>query len=101
MTIVHEARGLDVNPQTIEKFKIAKDDESVRILTIIHNDEVTHVGAGHYWFNELSSETNKIALFQNFVKKYFHGNLKPPFNEQDRLKAGLSQDWYIPLSDWK
>lgn len=31
--LVHEARGLDVNPTTIMKFKNAKDAESVDILT--------------------------------------------------------------------
>ena len=44
---VHEARGLDVNPHTIEKFRKAGDLEAVEALEIIHSDEVTHVTAGH------------------------------------------------------
>jgi uncharacterized ferritin-like protein (DUF455 family) len=39
--LVAEARGLDVNPLTIEKFRKAGDTESVRVLEIIHQDEVT------------------------------------------------------------
>lgn len=39
--LVAEARGLDVNPLTIEKFRKAADVESVRILEIIHADEIT------------------------------------------------------------
>lgn len=35
--MVHEGRGLDVNPKTIEKFKKAKDFESVEKLEIIHS----------------------------------------------------------------
>lgn len=31
--LVHEARGLDVNPTTIMKFRNAKDSDSVNILT--------------------------------------------------------------------
>ena len=48
--LVHEARGLDVNPGTIEKFRRAGDAESVRALETIHHDEVTHVTTGHRWF---------------------------------------------------
>lgn len=48
--LVHEARGLDVNPATIEKFRKAGDAESVAILETIHYDEITHVTAGHRWF---------------------------------------------------
>ncbi|CAE6439240.1 unnamed protein product [Rhizoctonia solani] len=39
--LVHEARGLDVNPVTINKFKAAGDAESVKVLEVIHWDEVT------------------------------------------------------------
>jgi len=39
--LVHEARGLDVNPQTIERFRVAGDSESVKVLEIIHHDEIT------------------------------------------------------------
>jgi uncharacterized ferritin-like protein (DUF455 family) len=38
--MVHEARGLDVNPKTIEKFRINNDFESTRKLEIIHRDEI-------------------------------------------------------------
>ena len=35
--MVHEGRGLDVNPKTIEKFRKASDFESVEKLEIIHS----------------------------------------------------------------
>jgi uncharacterized ferritin-like protein (DUF455 family) len=41
--LVAEARGLDVNPLTIEKFRRNKDLESVKVLEIIHSDEITRV----------------------------------------------------------
>jgi uncharacterized ferritin-like protein (DUF455 family) len=34
--LVHEARGLDVNPGTIARFARSGDDESVQVLEIIH-----------------------------------------------------------------
>lgn len=48
--LVHEARGLDVNPGTIDRFRRAGDLESVKAMEVIHADEVTHVTAGHRWF---------------------------------------------------
>lgn len=40
--LVNEARGLDVNPVTIMKFQKAGDEDSTKVLEIIHRDEVTH-----------------------------------------------------------
>lgn len=34
--LVHEARGLDVNPSTINRFRRAGDDEGARVLEVIH-----------------------------------------------------------------
>ena len=45
--LVHEARGLDVNPATIARFRRARDAASVAALEVIHADEVTHVTTGH------------------------------------------------------
>jgi uncharacterized ferritin-like protein (DUF455 family) len=33
------------------------------------------------------------------VRTYFHGALKPPFNEEKRAEAGLPPDFYWPLAD--
>jgi uncharacterized ferritin-like protein (DUF455 family) len=33
------------------------------------------------------------------VRKYFHGALKPPFNEEKRAEAGLPPDFYWPLTE--
>jgi hypothetical protein len=31
--------------------------------------------------------------------RYFHGALKPPFNEEKRAEAGLPPDFYWPLAE--
>jgi uncharacterized ferritin-like protein (DUF455 family) len=38
-------------------------------------------------------------LFHDLVRRYFHGPLKPPFNEEKRAEAGIAPDFYWPLSD--
>ncbi|EJD40842.1 DUF455-domain-containing protein [Auricularia subglabra TFB-10046 SS5] len=112
--LVHEARGLDVNPVTIAKFRNAGDDESARVLNIIHCDEVTHVTAGHRWFTfccarGLGGEGNAsvpapcdpVATFREAVRRHFAGALKGPFNVADRARAGLSTPFYENLhGEW-
>ncbi len=51
--MVLEARGLDVTPALIEKFKAAGDAESVAALEIIYKEEIDHVRAGQKWFDYL------------------------------------------------
>ncbi|THH00840.1 hypothetical protein EW145_g7024 [Phellinidium pouzarii] len=98
--LVHEARGLDVNPATIAKFAKQGDTESVAALTIIHNDEVTHVTAGHRWFTFVCAEqgVDPVPTFREEVKRHFSGRLKGPFNMIDREKAGLTRDFYEDLA---
>ncbi len=62
--MVHEARGLDVHPQTRNRFKNQGDLESVDILDILYRDEITHVTAGIKWFQYACKKFN---LVYNFV----------------------------------
>ncbi|KAF8329833.1 uncharacterized protein EI90DRAFT_3145887 [Cantharellus anzutake] len=97
--LVHEARGLDVNPTTIAKFRAAGDQESVRVLEIIHHDEITHVTAGHRWFTWICEALalDPIHEFRENVRKYFNGLIRGPFNESDRRLAGMTPDYYLDL----
>jgi uncharacterized ferritin-like protein (DUF455 family) len=38
-------------------------------------------------------------VFHALVRRYFHGALKPPFNEEKRADAGLPPDFYWPLAE--
>ena len=51
--MVLEARGLDVTPNMIKKFKQAKETQAVEALELIYSEEVTHVAYGSKWFNFL------------------------------------------------
>ncbi|KAJ3001038.1 hypothetical protein HKX48_003160, partial [Thoreauomyces humboldtii] len=110
--MVHEARGLDVNPATIRRFKLAEDEESVKFLEEIHRDEITH---GQRWFTWITSQQlkeeelcenkkdgprnqDRYEQFHALVRTHFRGPLKPPFNDRDRLVAGLDAQFYMPLA---
>ena len=68
-------RGLDVHPQTRQRFLNQNDHESVRLLDILYKDEITHVAAGIKWFqyscvkynyvnNKLDNIYDRIHMFK-------------------------------------
>ncbi|CAI7875000.1 unnamed protein product [Closterium sp. NIES-53] len=49
-----QARGLDVVPQTIERFRAGGDSETAELLEqVVYPEEVTHCAAGARWFSFL------------------------------------------------
>ncbi|KAF8881558.1 hypothetical protein BD779DRAFT_1545489 [Infundibulicybe gibba] len=86
--LVHEARGLD-----------AGDIESVKVMETIHADEITHVTSGHRWFTWLCAQENidPVQTFREEVKKGWRGDVKGPFNIEDRERAGMTKDFYEDL----
>jgi len=117
---VHEARGLDVLPTTIDKFQRHGDEETARLLErVVYPEEITHCASGLRWFKylyfrdgrgreEMKSEggggeetatSGVVTAFHDIVRTYFHGALKPPFNDDARARAGFTPAWYLPLAE--
>lgn len=88
-----EARGLDVTPQMIEKFKKQNDQKSVKLLTRILNDEVEHVKIGSHWFKTLCLQGgfNHEEKFKQLIIDFYQGKPKGPFNRDLRIIAGFSE----------
>ncbi|MGR3759599.1 ferritin-like domain-containing protein [Roseobacteraceae bacterium NS-SX3] len=101
--MVLEARGLDVTPGMIGIFRKAGLAQAVEALEVIYAEEVGHVAYGSKWFHFLCGRENldPKEVFHGLVRKYFHGALKPPFNEEKRAEAGLPPDFYWPLAEQK
>lgn len=97
--LVHEARGLDVNPGTIERFRRSGDLESVKVLQVIHHDEVTHVTSGHRWFTWICQQqgVDPVKTFREEVRRGWRGEIKGPFNVDAREIAGMTRDFYEDL----
>ncbi len=97
--MVLEARGLDVTPGMLELFRVAGEAQAVAALETIYREEVAHVAYGSKWFNWLCGSTgdDPKEVFHTLVRRYFHGSLKPPFNEEKRAEAGIPPDFYWPL----
>jgi uncharacterized ferritin-like protein (DUF455 family) len=95
--MVLEARGLDITPATIERFRSVGDETTVHILTRILADEERHVRAGTRWFR-YACESAGLApaeTWRGLVAHHFRGVLKPPFNDSARARAGLTRDFYM------
>ncbi len=90
---VMEARGLDVTPNMIERFKQIDDQKAADILSIIYHDEIGHVAIGNEWFYYCCKQQNKEpkATFKALIQQYFNGKLRGPFNWPARKKAGFSE----------
>jgi uncharacterized ferritin-like protein (DUF455 family) len=94
-----EARGLDVTPAIIEKFRARSDARSVAILSRILHDEVGHVELGSYWFKYLCNQrdVDPEAQYRQLIRLYYKGGKpKGPFNREMRIIAGFSNaelDW--------
>lgn len=91
---VFEARGLDVTPPMIHRFKTAGDKETVGKLEIILRDEIGHVAIGNRWFEYACEQAGVevIPTFQKLLEKYMQGQVRGPFHTEARLQAGFSRD---------
>lgn len=98
--MVLEARGLDVTPVTIERFEVAGDEPTARILRRILRDEISHVAAGTRWFESCCAERRIApqAEWRSLLGRYFQGSVKPPFNDSARATAGLTREYYAALA---
>jgi uncharacterized ferritin-like protein (DUF455 family) len=97
--LVLEARGLDVTPEMAATLERVGDPESAAVLRRIYCDEIDHVAAGVRWFDELCRARGLIPeeTFRGHVRRYFKGELKPPFNQEARAAAGFPARYYEPL----
>jgi uncharacterized ferritin-like protein (DUF455 family) len=94
-----EARGLDVTPALIDKFKAQHDNASVTLLERILTDEIGHVERGSYWFKYVCQQhaVEPEITYQQLIRQYYvNGKPKGPFNREMRIIAGFSNaelDW--------
>lgn len=98
--MVLEARGLDVTPAMIERFESQGDDATARILKRILSDEIRHVSAGTNWYESgcRNHQKQPQAHWKSLVNRHFPGELKPPFNDSARSRAGLTRDYYMQVA---
>ena len=98
--LVLEARGLDVTPEMAATLDRVGDPQSAAVLRRIYRDEIEHVAAGMRWLGWLCDKRRLApdAAFRECVRRFFKGDLKPPFNHPARFAAGFPAHYYEPLA---
>ncbi len=100
VTLVLEARGLDVTPSLIRQIESNGDLTTAGIFQVIYEDEKGHVAVGAKWFRFMCHQqgVEPAQTFRDLVKKHFRGPLKPPFNDLARARSGITPLFYKNLS---
>ncbi len=93
-----EARGLDVTPGMIERFRQIGERQGVAILTRILQDEIGHVALGSRWFATVCRErgVDPEKHYRQLIARHFKGRQRGALNRELRKKAGFSDaelDW--------
>lgn len=98
--MVLEARGLDVTPAMVERFRAQDDEASARVLERIYRDEIRHVAVGTRWFEWRCIESGFAphSHWNTLVDQRLRGVLRPPFNDSARHAAGLTQEYYAAVA---
>ena len=96
MNLTFEQANLDHAPFFEKSFRKQGDEESARIMNIIYEDEIHHVGFGAHWLSQYRSDDQ--TTFDAYVKNLtFHNEplraRGDQFDAQARRRAGLDDDF--------
>lgn len=91
---VMEARGLDVTPDMMARFRAAGDDRTADILAIILRDEVGHVAIGTRWYHHLCQQrgVEPDSTYLRLLQEYFADGVRCPLHIEARRQAGFSEN---------
>ncbi|MGH8457425.1 MAG: ferritin-like domain-containing protein, partial [Stenotrophobium sp.] len=89
---VLEARGLDVTPGMIDRLQALGDTATMRILSVILQEEVRHVAIGTRWFRHLCAERglDSTQTFTRLLEQY-NMRIRLPLNRVARAAAGFDE----------
>ncbi len=90
---VLEARGLDVLPGIMGRFREGGYQEVADILKIIQSDEVGHVKMGSRWFHYLCKQRSldSETVFRELLEKHMKNYVKGSIDREARRQAGFSE----------
>jgi uncharacterized ferritin-like protein (DUF455 family) len=90
---VLEARGLDVTPEMIRRFRASGDVETAAVLDMVLQEEIGHVAAGTHWFRYVCEQRNLAPerAFFDLLKDYAGDQMRCPMHLQARREAGFSE----------
>jgi uncharacterized ferritin-like protein (DUF455 family) len=89
-----------VTPAIAARLEAADDRDSAAILDRILADEIGHVAIGRRGFDYFCRHGghDPQTVFHDRGRRYFKGELKPPFNRADRDATGMPAAYYESLA---
>ena len=96
---VMEARGLDVTPGMIRRFREVGDDRSAGFLETILEEEERHVAIGVFWYRWACGECSldPVPTFFSLLETYLPHRPSGPLNIDRRRAAGFDDAWLRQL----
>lgn len=96
---VMEARGLDVTPGMIRRFRDVGDDWSADLLECILEEEERHVAIGVAWYRWACGERglDPVPTFFSLLETYLPHRPSGPLNIDRRRAAGFDDAWLRQL----
>lgn len=89
---IMEARGLDVTPGLIERFRNLNDEKTCEVLALILKEEIGHVHIGTKWYRYQCKQINRDAdeMFNEIASEFLPHTDSRKINISARRKAGFS-----------
>lgn len=104
MPLTLEMANLDFAPIYGKAFLQVGDEASADLMTTILNDEIAHVRFGVQWLKRLKpKELNEWDTWNDTIKDMPLTPRRakgPHFNEESRIKAGVSEHWIQQLQEF-
>jgi uncharacterized ferritin-like protein (DUF455 family) len=96
MNLTFEQANLDLAPVFADRFRIAGDERSAKIMDVIEEDEIRHVGFGARWLKTHTPVGR--STFEFYVENLTHHNSPERarglhFFEASRSRAGLDEEF--------
>lgn len=101
MHIGIEGGNLDHTERFSKMFRKASDEESAKVIEQIHQDEISHVKFGAFWFNKLNGGFNFEAWEKELVPPWSPWLMRHlPIAKDARMAAGLDGDFCQKLETY-
>jgi uncharacterized ferritin-like protein (DUF455 family) len=103
MALTFEAANLDFAKYYSDIFHGVDDDISSKIMNVVYQDEISHVGFGVYWLNQWRQDNS----LWDYYKMNLPDLLTPArakgiaFDSEGRFKSGMDQEFIDKIQNYK
>jgi uncharacterized ferritin-like protein (DUF455 family) len=103
MALTFEAANLDFAKYYREIFTSVDDDKSSKLMDVVYQDEISHVGFGVYWLNQWRKDQSLWEYYKiNLPDLLTPARAKGiSFDSEGRFKSGMDKDFIDRIQTYK